>query len=189
MKVARIGREGFRRGPYSTQNRTAKAAIFSSDGMTSQRQRPAARRERSIPLRPRAIVKPLIRHDKVDAAVAQRFDAFRRSIDHRLFMDVETRVDEGRKPRLALERAKDIVVKRVFRPVDNLRPRRMVNVYNRGIRAHPSGSTSHAYRQHGGDGTVSERWPRSLPNQCGPLGKHDAISVNTVVTNAGCWDG
>src|SRR5262249_54555968 len=67
LKVARTGREGFRRGPYSTQNWTAKAAIFSSDGMTSQRQQPA-RRERSIPRRPRAIVKPLIRHDKVDAA-------------------------------------------------------------------------------------------------------------------------
>src|SRR5215813_2685656 len=65
LKVARTGREGFRRGPYSTQNRPAKAAIFSSDGMTSQRQQPAARRERSIPLCPRAIVRPLVRHDKV----------------------------------------------------------------------------------------------------------------------------
>src|SRR5262249_53430769 len=99
--------------------------------MTSQRQQPAAGRERRIPLRPRAIVKPLIRLDKVDAAVAQRFDAFCRSIDERLFVDIEARVNEDRKARLALERAEDIVVEGVVRPLDNLRPCRMVNVYNR----------------------------------------------------------
>jgi len=109
--------------------------------MTSQRQRPAARRERSIPLRPRAIVKPLIRHDKVNAAVAQRFDAFCRSIDDRLFVDVEARVDEDRKAGLALECAEDIVVEGVVRPVDNLRPSRMVNVYNRW-------DTSAPFRKH-----------------------------------------
>src|SRR5215470_16302480 len=88
LKVARTGREGFRRGPYSTQNWTAKAAMFSSDGMTSQRQQPAARRERSIPRRPRAIVKPLIRHDKVAAARRALPEYWRW-----LFVDIEARVD------------------------------------------------------------------------------------------------
>jgi hypothetical protein len=61
--------------------------------------------------------------------VAQRFDAFCRSIDDRLFVDIEARVDEDRKAHLALERAEDIVVEVVVRRVDNLRPCRMVDVY------------------------------------------------------------
>jgi len=52
-----------------------------------------------------------------------------RSIDDRLCVDIEARVDEDRKAHLALERAEDIVVEVVVRPVDNLRPCRMVDVY------------------------------------------------------------
>jgi hypothetical protein len=39
--------------------------------------------------------------------VAQRFDALCRSIDDRLFVDIEARVKEDRKAGLALERAED----------------------------------------------------------------------------------
>jgi hypothetical protein len=55
----------------------------------------------------------LIRHDKVNAAVAQCFDAFCRSIHDRLFVDIETRVDEDWQARFALEGAKDVVVERI----------------------------------------------------------------------------
>src|SRR5262249_16304371 len=93
--------------------------------MTSQRQQPAVRRKRSIRLCPRAIVKPLIRHDKVNADVAQRLDAFCRSIGDRLFVEIEARVDEDWKAGLALKRAENIVIEGIVRQ-DNLRPSRRV---------------------------------------------------------------
>jgi hypothetical protein len=86
LKVARTGRKDFRRAPYSTQKRMAKAAIFTSGALTFARRQFVSRPVCGIRLRPRAIVKPLIRQDKVNAAIARRLNAFAWRIDDRLFV-------------------------------------------------------------------------------------------------------
>jgi hypothetical protein len=59
----------------------AKAAIFTSGALTFARRQFASRPVCGIRLRPRAIVKPLIRQDKVNAAIARRLNAFVWRID------------------------------------------------------------------------------------------------------------
>ena len=79
----------------------------------------------------RGDINRLLRHDEIDASVDQRAAEFFRPIDDRLFMHVETRIDENWNSGAVTEAAQDAGEERIVGFADDLRPRRVVDMDDR----------------------------------------------------------
>src|SRR6476660_5621043 len=70
----------------------------------------------------------LLGHHEIDAAVAQRAQAFGRLIHYRLLMRVEARVDQDRQTRGRPEPAQNVRIERIFAIAHDLRTRRAIDM-------------------------------------------------------------